>query len=265
MNPAAGLKDGLGPRQGLDAASGLRFQWVRRVADLDALAETAADEVLRISHEAIASRGVFRVALGGGPTPRPLHEILAGCTSERFGRWHFYWGDERYVPPDHPDSNFLMAQQTLIGRVPVAAHHVHRVLTEQGPPAAVASAYEEELRASFGCGPAEIPRFDLMLMGMGPDGHTASLFPGSPLLREQEALVASCFEPSVSSHRITMTLPLINAARAVIFTVAGAAAAPALRDVLDDRVAPEQRPARLVCPTDGTLLWIVDEAAARDG
>jgi len=251
--------------KGLGSTMGLRFQWIRKTADIHELARTAADEVLRLSHEAIAERGVFRIALAGGSTPRTLHEVLAASTMARFDKWHFYWGDERYVPPAHHDSNFLMAQQTLLGRIHVAEHQVHRIRTEVGNPASVAAAYEHELRYSFGVAKGERPRFDCVLLGLGDDGHTASLFPDNPVLDEEEALVAAPWVDAVQSYRITVTLPVLNAARAVIFAVSGASKAEALRDVLDERGPARARPARLVCPLDGTVLWVVDRAACGEG
>ncbi len=247
--------------KGLGSTMGLRFQWIRKTADVHELARTAADEVLRLSHEAIAERGVFRIALAGGSTPRTLHEVLAASTMARFDKWHFYWGDERYVPPAHRDSNFLMAQQTLLGRIHVSEHQVHRMRTEAGNPSVVAAEYEHELRYSFGVRRDERPRFDCVLLGMGDDGHTASLFPGSPVLDEEDALVAAPWVDAVQAYRITLTLPALNAARAVIFTVSGVSKAEALRDVLDERGPARDRPARLVCPLDGTVLWVVDREA----
>jgi 6-phosphogluconolactonase len=242
---------------------GLKFQWIRRAVDSHAVARTAADEVLQLSHEAISERGVFRVALSGGSTPRTMYELLSGSTMARFDRWHFYWGDERYVPPDHPDSNFLMAQQTLLGRIPLSHHQIHRIRTEVGNPSKVASDYEDELRYSFDISKDEIPRFDLILLGLGEDGHTASLFPGSPLLDRSDSLVAATWVEALQGHRITLTLPVINEARAVIFTVCGSSKADALKDVLEERGDPRERPARLVSPRDGTVLWIIDEDASR--
>ena len=248
--------------KGLGSTMGLQFRWIRRASDVHALARTAADEVQRLSHEAISERGVFRVALAGGSTPRTLYEVLAMSTTARFDRWHFYWGDERFVPPDHADSNFLMSQQTLLGRLAISHHQIHRIRTEIGTPSQVAADYEDELKYSFNLAKNELPRFDLVLLGLGDDGHTASLFPGTAALDEHERLVVANWVEEQQSHRITMTLPVINAARAVIFTVAGEGKADVLQKVLDDRSDAEKLPARKVCPTDGTVLWVVDDAAA---
>jgi 6-phosphogluconolactonase len=241
---------------------GMKFQWVRRAPDLDGLAQLAASEVLQLSHEAITERGAFRVALVGGSTPRTMYELLSGSTTARFDRWHFYWGDERFVPADDERSNFLMAQQTLLGRISLSDHQIHRVRTEAGSPSTVAADYEEELRYSFETPRDEIPRFDLVLLGLGEDGHTASLFPNSPLLEDHVHLVGATWVESLHQHRISLTMSVINEARAVIFMVSGASKAEALKDVLEGRGKPEERPARMVSPRDGTVLWIVDEEAA---
>jgi 6-phosphogluconolactonase len=239
----------------------MNFKWVRRVPDKQTLARTAADEVLQLSNAAIDERGVFRVALGGGSTPRGMYELLSDSMVARFDRWHFYWGDERCVPSDHTDSNFLLAQQTLLGRIPLLDHQIHRVRTEIGRPGEVASDYEDELRRSFDCSKGGIPRFDLLLLGLGADGHTASLFPKSAALNETSCLVTATQADLPQSDRITLTLPVINEARAVIFTVAGSGKASALQAVLKGLGKPQDFPARLVVPRDGTVLWVADEAA----
>lgn len=246
---------------GFGSVKGLSFKWVRRVPDEQALAQTAADEVLQLSNAAIDQRGVFRVALGGGSTPRAMYELLSGSTMARFDRWHFYWGDERCVPSNHKDSNFLLVQQTLLSRIPISDHQLHRVRTELGRPDEVASDYEDELRCSFDCSEGAIPRFDLMLLGLGADGHTASLFPKSAALEETSRFVAATRVDVLQSDRITLTLPVINEARAVIFTVAGSRKASALQTALEGLGEPQDCPARLVAPRDGTVLWVADEAA----
>jgi len=259
MTPAGGM---LSTTKSQGSMMGMRFRWVRRTTDIHDLARSAADEVLRLSHEAIAERGVFRIALAGGSTPRTPYEIIARSTTARFDRWHFYWGDERCVPPDHADSNFLMAQQTLLGNIAVSEHQLHRIRTEVGSPAQVAADYEDDLRYSFQLAKDELPCFDCIILGLGEDGHTASLFPGSPALDERERLVVANKVRDRIPHRVTLSLPVLNAARAVIFVVSGASKADVLREVLADGPVGAELPARRICPSEGTVLWVVDEAAA---
>ena len=239
--------------------------------DLDELSDAAARFVVECARGAIAERGRFVVALAGGSTPRRLCQLLADRPGEaiEWDRWHFFLGDERVLPPTDPDCNFVMAAETLLGRVPVAPEQIHRPPTELGDAAAVAAAYEREIRDFFGLAPGEVPRFDLILLGLGSDGHTASLFPGKPALDETERLVVDTppgvLPPQVD--RVTFTFPVINAARAVAFLVAGADKAAALRAAREGVALGEvaQVPAARVRPTDGELRWFVDAAAAGEG
>ena len=246
----------------LGSTQGLQFRWVRRARDVHGVARAAADEVLRLGHEAVEQRGVFRVALSAGRTMRPLHELVARSTTARFDRWHFYWVDETCVAPDHERSHFLMAQETLLGRLELSHHQLHRIPAELGSPAQVAEAYEDELRYSFGVDRYELPRFDCVLLGLGEDGAVGSLFPDSPALEEEERLVVANWDDRPHGHRVTLTLPALNAARAVIHVVSGATKAPALAQALGEGGPERQVPSRGVCPQDGTVLWVVDEAAA---
>lgn len=232
--------------------------------DLEGLSEAAAELMAALAAEAIAHRGRFAVALSGGSTPRRLYQLLA--TPPWSGRiaWpdcHFFWGDERLVPPDHPESNFHLAQSALLARVPVLPHQIHRVPVETGEPEAVASAYEAELRRFFSPAEGETPRFDLVLLGLGSDGHTASLFPERPALEEIHRWVVATppgwLPPAVD--RVTLTLPVLNAARAVAFLVSGADKAPVLRQILEKNA---DLPAARVQPVEGDLYWFLDEAAA---
>ena len=240
--------------------------------ELHEVSDAAARFVMECARRAIAERGRFVVALAGGSTPRRLCQLLAdrpGREAIEWDRWHFFLGDERVLPPTDPDCNFVMAAETLLGRVPVAPEQIHRPPTELGDAAAVAAAYERELRDFFGLAPGEVPRFDLILLGLGSDGHTASLFPGKPALDETERLVVDTppgvLPPQVD--RVTFTFPVINAARAVAFLVAGADKAAALRAAREGTALDEvvQVPAARVRPTDGELRWFVDAAAAGDG
>ena len=232
-------------------------------ADAAGVARAAARELLRRAGRAIEARGSFHVALSGGSTPRLLYTLLAGSEQADFPRWHVWFGDERYVPPDHADSNFRMARETLLDHADLAPEHVHRIPTETGPPDEVARRYSDTLREAFGIPRGTEPVLDTILLGMGADGHTASLFPGTAALegRSDDPVVANWI-PKLDAHRITLTLPAINAARAAILLVAGADKAPALARVFgEDLDAAADLPAARVAPREGTLFWIVDEAA----
>ncbi len=233
---------------------------VRVLPDLTALSAEAAAEVVRAAAE--AARGVLALALAGGSTPRALYRLLADPAREfssrmPWARVHLFFGDERDVPPDHPDSNYRMVRETLLARGPAAVAQVHRIHAELGADRAAAE-YERELRSFFGSDPA----FDLVLLGMGADGHTASLFPGTAALEERERWVVATWVERLRAHRITLTLPVLERARAVLFLVAGADKAPALARVLSPRAGEEPLPAARVRPAQGQLLWLVDRAAA---
>jgi 6-phosphogluconolactonase len=231
-----------------------------QLADAPALAARGRDELARIAAAAIAERGSFRIALAGGSTPKLLYEALASAGDAfDFARWHVYFGDERNVPPDHADSNFRMASEAWLARGRVPEAQVHRMRGELEA-ARAALEYERELQVSFAT--REAPRFDLVLLGMGADGHTASLFPGSTALGESRAFVAATWVEKLSTHRITLTLRTLNAARAVLFLVAGPDKADALRGVFHGSGDPRALPARLVQPWDGGVTWLVDRAAA---
>lgn len=174
----------------------------------------------------------------------------------------FFWGDERHVPPADPESNYRMAEETLLTKIPVAAANVFRIPAENPNAAAAALAYEETLRKFFALQPGQFPRFDLILLGMGPDGHTASLFPGTAALQEQSRLVVSNWVEKFRTSRITLTLPVLNAARCVAFLVSGTDKASALQAVLESDAPGEQYPSKLVRPTNGKLIWLIDRAAA---
>jgi 6-phosphogluconolactonase len=174
----------------------------------------------------------------------------------------FFWGDERHVPPTDPDNNYRMVEEAMLSKIPVAAGNVFRIKTENPDAAAAAEDYEQTLRKFFALEPGQFPRFDLILLGMGPDGHTASLFPGTTALQEKSRLVVANWVEKMKTHRITLTLPVLNAARCVTFLVSGTDKAPALKAVLEADVPAEQYPAKLVKPSDGKLIWLIDRAAA---
>jgi 6-phosphogluconolactonase len=236
---------------------------------VDALIRAAADAVVGAAAAAVGQTGRFVLALSGGSTPRELYRLLAApayAARIEWPRTDVFWGDERCVPPDDPASNYRMAREALLDHVAVSADRVHRVRGEEDPHAA-AAAYEKTLRHVFAT-PIDRPRvepatrFDLVLLGMGGDGHTASLFPGSPGLRERDRWVVADRVNATPPWRVTLTLPVINAATELVFLVAGADKATPLQRVLEGPRAAEPLPAQLVAPTHGRLRWLVDRAAA---
>jgi 6-phosphogluconolactonase len=267
---------------------------------------SATSRTMSIAASAVSAAPFPSIALAGGSTPRALYRLLADPAAPFRARidWqavHFFWGDERHVPPDHPDSNFRMAREAMLDHVQVPAAHVHRIAGEEPDAARAARLYERELIGVFGLRRAaagggegaagsedaagsvtasggadargdatrEWPRFDLVLLGMGEEGHTASLFPGSPLLADDararpsaQELAAAVWVEKLHTWRITLTPPALNHAATVIFLVSGAAKAAALAAVLEGEWRPELYPAQVVAPVDGRLLWLVDRAAA---
>jgi len=228
----------------------------------EALSHLVAEQFVRLTTDAIASRGRCAVALSGGSTPKSVYQLLAAPAFRTRVRWsdiHFFWGDERHVPPDHPDSNYRMAVEAMLSKVPVPPANVHRVRSELSDAEQAARDYEGVVRACVGGEPT--PPFDLMHLGIGTDGHTASLFPGSAGLEERERLCVANWIAKFNGYRITLTLPVLNAARAVTFVVKGTEKAPVVQRVLGDSDGP-RLPAQLVRPADGTLWWMLDRAAA---
>jgi len=228
----------------------------------DALTALAVRGVVFWAQKAIERRGVFHLALSGGSTPKALYQRLADQPYVHQLPWervHLWWGDERVVSSDHPDSNYKLAYDALICKVPIPPHNVHRVRTELGASEAAAQ-YEAEITANVIGFP--LPAFDLILLGMGDDGHTASLFPDTPALEAHDRLVVSQFVPKLNAQRITFTAPLINAADTVFFLVSGSGKAEMLRRVLLGDYRPHELPAQLIAPTRGKLFWMVDAAAA---
>lgn len=235
--------------------------------DRASLMRAAADRIVALAEQAVRVHGRFMWALGGGSTPAELYSLLASAEYVRridWSRVHFFWGDERCVPPEHHDSNYRMAKSTLLDVVQPPESHVHRMLGEVEPSEAAAR-YQIELERAFDGAPTDqFPRFDLILLGMGGDGHTASLFPGSPGLAERERWVianeATHLAASLTSVRLTLTFPVLNAARNVLFLVAGADKAERLAEVLSGKHAGPPYPAELVQPELGAE-WLVDGAA----
>ena len=230
--------------------------------DAESVARAAAARIAELARASIEARGLFTIALSGGNTPRSVYGLLAGQDFREGIDWpnvHVFFGDERMVPPDHGESNYRMANEALFARVPLPPANVHRI-DGVGDAAANASAYESEMRGLFG--ETEWPRLDHVLLGMGDDGHTASLFPGTEVLNESRLWVAPNWVEKLRAWRVTLTAPAINAARFVTFLVNGAAKAARLREVLKGERDPARLPSQLIRPSDGTLEWFVDREAA---
>ncbi len=243
---------------------------VQVYSDPGALARAAAERFVVLAKDIIAARGRFVVALAGGSTPRAMYTLLA---SEAFaGRvdWecvHIFWGDERCVPPIHPNSNYRMAHEALLAQVPVPEGNIHRMYAEIEPSRAAVE-YERSLRAFFALDNANqfetggFPSFDLILLGMGDDGHTASLFPGTAAIHERERWVVAHYIEKLEAWRLTLTPPVLNAAANIIFLVSGGGKAERLQQVLRGPYQPDTLPAQIIKPVGGHLSWLVDRAAA---
>ena len=230
---------------------------VRVSPDAETLAREAARYFIEIARDAAKQRGRFAVALSGGSTPKSLYSLLASAEFRDQVPWaqtHWFWGDERCVPPDDPQSNYRMVKEALLSKAPVPPSNVHRMAGEDAEPERAARRYEQELRTFFG----GLPCLDLVLLGLGEEGHTASLFPGSPALEEQERWVVAPYVEKLKSHRLTLTLPVINAAANVAFLVAGAGKREILKQVTSSE---GDLPAQQVRPKRGKLVWMADEAA----
>ena len=230
------------------------------------LFHAAAEEFLRVARDAIGAQGRFTVALSGGSTPKALYSLLAtNYSTFAWNRVFLFFGDERHVPPTDPDSNYRMVHESLLTKIAIPAENVFRVPAENPDAAAAASDYEVQLRRFFelrpGDRPGEFPRFDLILLGLGPDGHTASLFPDSAALDESSRLVVANWVAKFNTYRITFTFPVLNRAAEVMFMAIGADKADMLYKVLEGKSIPPL-PSQRVQPSDGNLLWMLDEAAA---
>ncbi len=234
------------------------------------LFHAAAEEFVRAARTAIGAQGRFTVALSGGSTPKALYSLLAAnYASFAWNRVFLFFGDERHVAPTDPESNYRMVNESLLTKIAIPAENVFRVPAENPDAAAAASDYEAQIRQFFdlrpelrlGDRPGEFPRFDLILLGMGPNGHTASLFPDSPALDEQSRLVVANWVAKFNTHRITFTFPVLNHAAEVMFMASGAEKADILHQVLEAKNTPPL-PSQRVEPSGGKLLWMLDEAAA---
>jgi len=236
---------------------------VRVFPSPDELFRAAAQEFRSLGSEAIQQRGRFTVALSGGSTPRGLHEELVSSFASDLP-WsdvYFFWGDERHVPPDFPESNFRMAHETLLSKLPIPSDHIFRMPGELPDATQGAAVYEDRLREFFGLASGEFPRFDFILLGMGPDGHTASLFPGTKALEEKERFVVGNWVEQHTTYRITLTFPVLNQAANVMFLISGGGhKAEMVRTALRDPAA--NLPCQRVQPVDGNLKWYLDQQAA---
>lgn len=249
---------------------------VRVYRDPEELALKAARLFARLADQYVIGCGKFTVALSGGSTPKAMFSVLAAEPFLDTVPWssiYFFWGDERCVPPDHPDSNYRMTSEALLSKVPAPPENVFRIPAELPDPEQAAEEYAATLTRFFLAGPganrtgtaplSNVPRFDLVFLGMGPDGHTASLFPHTTALQAGEQIAVANYVEKFKAHRITLTAATINNARNVTFLAAGEDKAETLSKVLEGSYQPDVYPSQLIRPRNGTLLWMVDEAAAR--
>jgi len=231
---------------------------VEVLPDLEGLIQRSLEITLGEINNAIAKRGQCTLALAGGGTPKPLYEAMATQTLP-WEKIHIFWGDERYVPADHPDSNQRMARQALLDRVDIPAANLHPMPTDEADPAASAQQYEQHLQRFFAINPGEFPTLDLIFLGIGNDGHTASLFPHTEALHVRNRLITVGNKDG--QPRITFTAPLINQSRCVMFLVSGASKRSALGQIFASQAEATDYPARLIQPS-GKLLWLLDQPAA---
>ena len=227
----------------------------------DQLITASADFVVAQAKKAIQQHGRFSLVLSGGSSPKKLHELLASDSYRHQIEWtkvFFFFGDERYVPADHPDSNYLMAKKTLFDPLKISDGQIFKMDTSLAP-ATSAQSYEKDILAYFLDKPI---RFDLILLGLGDNSHTASLFPHTTVLREKEALVKEIYVEEVKMYRITLTAPLINQSYQIAFLVYGEGKAEAVRHIIEDPLNIEEYPAQLIDPKAGDLHWFIDKAAS---
>jgi 6-phosphogluconolactonase len=239
---------------------------IQIVADAADLSRAAAQVFIAAAKQAVKEKGRFTVALSGGSTPKALYSLLTTDT-ELYSQvpWqqtYFFFGDERHVSPEHPDSNYRTAHEAMLGKISINANQVFRIKGEYPAAAKAATEYEHALLEFFHLAEGQFPRFDLVMLGMGPDGHTASLFPGTKALEEHQRLVTSNWVGKFYTYRITMTAPVLNNAAYVMFMAHGQDKAQPLKAVLEGPYEPAQLPSQLIRPQHATLLWLVDESAA---
>jgi 6-phosphogluconolactonase len=238
---------------------------VHILPDAQAIANRCAQRFVEIAATAVKEKGSFDVALAGGSTPKALYGLLVNDPALRtrvpWDKMHLFFGDERHVGPGDPRSNFCMATETMISKSPLKPAQVTRIKGEYPEAEDAADEYERDLRTYFKLSDGQFPRFDLVLLGMGSEGHTLSIFPGTKAVRENRRIAVHNWVGKVLMDRITLTAPAVNNAANIIFMVAGADKAPALTAVLERFYEPDQLPAQLIQPVNGTLLWLVDTAA----
>ncbi|GAC1357609.1 MAG: 6-phosphogluconolactonase [Ktedonobacteraceae bacterium] len=232
-------------------------------SDGDKLSHAAAEYIVRVAHESVTAHGKFTLALSGGSTPKKLYALLATepyRSQVDWARVEIFWSDERCVPADDPESNYRMAQEVMLSKLPISAEQVYRMPADESDRDAASEAYAQEVRRVFGT--SEIPAFDLIQLGMGPEAHTASLFPHQASLHEQHRLIMAVTVPKPPPPRLTFTPPLLNAARHVLFLVTGAEKAEAVQAVLEGEQPADEYPAKIVRPANGEVTWMLDTAAA---
>jgi 6-phosphogluconolactonase len=230
--------------------------------DLEQVSQNAAQLLLETAQQAVKARGRFSLALSGGSTPRRLYEILAEPPYREGMPWsktHVFWGDERCVPADDERNNAHMARQFLLDRVPIPDQQIHPIASSL-PPIKAAEEYQNTLKEYFNNGSSHT--FDFVLLGLGENGHTASLFPGTAVLDEQSRWVSEVYVPSLRMWRITLTAPFLNRARKIAFLVSGSSKAGVLDQVINGARRPNELPAQLILPQKGEQIWLVDQAAA---
>jgi len=236
-----------------------------QIVDKEALSHTASTVLIHSIREKLKTHDFFTLVLSGGSTPKNIFTLMANDDFFRaqipWERIHFFWGDERHVPPDHEESNYRMANEVLLSRVPVPAKNIHRIKSENPDAGNAAQQYEEELRNFFNLKHGQLPRFDCVLLGMGTDGHTASLFPSTEALQEETRFVVANRVEPFQTYRITLTLPVLNNADFVMFIVSGKEKAEMLKKVIEIKHH-TPLPAQLIEPKHGRLLWLVDQPAA---
>ena len=238
---------------------------VRVLPDGPTIANRCAQRFVEIATAAVKEKGSFEVVLAGGSTPKLLYSLLVNDPGLRsqvpWDKMHLFFGDERHVKPDHADSNFRMASETMFSKSPLKSEQVTRIKGEYPVAEDAAKEYDQYLRTYYKLAEGQFPRFDLVLLGMGSEGHTLSIFPGTRALRETRRIAVHNWVGKVLMDRITLTAPAVNNAANIIFMVTGADKAPALTAVLERFYEPDQLPAQLIQPVKGTLLWLVDTTA----
>ena len=239
---------------------------IQIVPDVEAMSRAAAETIVAHLSESLRTHDVYSIALSGGSTPKRLYALLASDAMIRkqipWDRIHFFWGDERHVPPGHPESNYRMAYETILSKAPIPLKNIHRIHAEDADAGRAAAEYELEIRQFFKIEAGQIPSFDCVLLGMGPDGHTASLFPGTSALEETKHLVVANWVEKFQSYRITLTVPVFNNADHILFLVGGGEKADTLKAVLEGDSKTTRFPVQLIQAAHGEVNWFLDHSAA---